>query len=250
MLILSSPAKSLDLKTVYPNNKYSIPEFLEEASLFARYFKGLSKDELTNIMSISSKIASENKRRFEIWDKDHNELNSSPMIFTYKGDIFKQLELETYNKNDLIYLNNSLRVITAFYGILKPFDLMQPYRLEMKTSLKNFGIESLKIYWAEKLTMYLNKFEEDFIINLCSKEYSDAIDFKRLNTPVVDIVFQQNKGNKTSIIGIYVKKARGQFLNYCVKNRVNKLYQIEKFNIDDYKLMDKDKQKIVFQKSL
>ena len=250
MIILSSPAKTFSEKQEFPKSVYTKPKFIQKASKLNSFLKNKDPKELESILQVSSKLADLNLKRFQKWSKNHNlDINNSkPVLYSYYGDVFRELETEKYSMQELDYAQKSLFVISGFYGILNALNLIQEYRLEMKLSVTGFG--GLKDLWKQDITNYLNQEidsgEHLFIINAASKEYSDAVDFDALKIPVYDAVFKERKNGKEKIIGIFAKKARGKFINYCIKHHVETLDQVKNFKTDGYNFKHQEGNKLIF----
>lgn len=192
MIVLTSPAKTLDLSSTWDEN-ITQPIFLKEAALIAQKLKILSKQKLTITLNVSEKLGELNYQRFQDWENKHTRKNSRPAILTYKGDVYRPLSLN-YSKAEKEYLQKSLRIITGLYGLLRPYDLMQAYRLEMKIALKVKDKNNLYEYWKEKITADLKNdlktHENKIVVDLASNEYSKAVDLNKLGAEVIHIEFR------------------------------------------------------------
>lgn len=250
MILLSSPAKTLDLASPFPKGSYTTPYFLAEANAIERYLKKCDKKHLMKLFHVSEKIAHVNQKYIADWQEEHSLKTSRPSIFTYKGDIFSQLDVPAYKEEELRYAQHSMYVLSGLYGLVRAFDLMQPYRLEMKTVIPLKEYKSLYELWNNKLTDYLNiqilQDKHTHLINLASKEYSKPIDFSRLKCPVVQVDFKEKRGKTYEIVGILAKKARGMMLDFCIKNKVERVRDITFFGYADYKLLEKSDSLLVF----
>jgi len=238
ILAILSPSKTQDFEQSSPqvfHNLCAKPYFSPETNQLLILLKQLSVPEISSLMSVSEKIAILNFKRFQDFDENFSK-NILPAILAFKGDVYKFIESDKYNFEDLQFAQEHLAIISGFYGILKPCDYIQPYRLEMKTKLENAYGKDLYKFWGRKITEYLNEnlSKYDFIINLASNEYSSVIDRKKLLANVVDIDFKHVKGDKVSTIAIYAKLARGMFANYIVKNKINDVESLKAFNLDGY----------------
>jgi len=237
MIILTSPAKTFSSNPQIPSIKFTSPQFLDKSKKLNNWLKSLNKTELQKYLKISSKLADLNLQRNNEWKISHTLNNSIPAIYTYQGDVYQQLNLSDYATSNLHYAQKNLKIISGFYGLLRPLDLIQKYRLEMNTPYPN-KIKSLYNFWQECLTSHLNSeiktHSHKHVVNLASKAYSDSINFKQLTIPVVNIKFNENKNNKLRIIGLYAKKARGQMLDYLIKNEVEDIKRIQLFKESHY----------------
>lgn len=230
MLIIISPAKTLDFSSSVPDNlPQSLPLFTQESKQLANLLKKYSAKEISQLMSISEKLGDLNYQRFQ--DFEHSALR--PAIYAYKGDVYKGFELEKYNSDDLDFTNKNLRIISGLYGLLKPLDLIAPYRLEMSICLKNPEGKNLYDFWQEKITNQLNDENADCIINLASQEYSSVIG--NLNKPIIDIIFKESNKGEYKIIGIHAKKARGVMANYIIRKRIKEPEDLKNFTENNYR---------------
>ena len=243
MLILTSPSKTLDLASVYPDVPVSIPEFINESAEIHKVLYKKNPEELATILDVNQKKAEENYHRYQNWATDHNIINSRPAIYTFAGTIFQEMHVKKYTKMQREYAQNSLRIISGFYGLLRPFDLIQPYRLEMHTSLSIAGRNDLYHFWTPMLTDYLQEEcgHKNIILNLASEEYTKAIDFKSIDAPVIHIEFLQNRGGKTSNYGLLTKRARGMMIDYCIKHEISDIKNLKGFDTAGYKFVHERK---------
>ncbi|MBS3737519.1 peroxide stress protein YaaA [Mesohalobacter halotolerans] len=236
MKILLSPAKSLNLDQKLPTKNYTTPQFLDKTEKLHKVLKQSSKNELKDLMSISDKLAKLNHNRFQDFSIDHQPQNSRPAIYTFDGDVYDGIQAYDLAQDDINRLQERLRILSGFYGLLKPLDLMQPYRLEMGTSLKVQKSKNLYEFWQETLTEFLNDeiAEEEFVVNLASKEYSKSIQKSKLKGQWVEPVFKDYKNGKLKVISFYAKKARGMMTKHLAKIDNPGYEDILKFNEDDY----------------
>ncbi|CAL67635.1 peroxide stress protein YaaA [Christiangramia forsetii] len=240
MKIVVSPAKTLDYESKLPTTRGTQPEFLETASKLNRKLSRQSKKELSDLMSISDKLADLNYTRYQEFQEDHNKKNSRPAIYAFNGDVYTGLDSYTIPTDKLDKLQDTLRILSGMYGVLRPLDLIQPYRLEMGSSI---GIERKKdLYgvWQKKVTEYLNAEMEDdeFFINLASNEYSKAVDTKKLKGTVISPVFKDFKNGKLKIISFFAKKARGSMARFIIDKDCKTLEDIKGFDYDDYRFSE------------
>ena len=230
MLVLISPAKTLDFSSSIPNNlTQTIPIFAKESKELVNLLKKYSAKEISQLMSISDKLGELNYQRFQNFD--HSITKAA--IYAYKGDVYQGLELEKYSLEDLNFANQTIKIISGLYGLLKPLDLIAPYRLEMSIALPNPQGKNLYDFWKKKLTNQLNHETADCIINLASQEYSSAIGI--LNKPKIDITFKEEHKGEYKIIGIHAKKARGVMANYIVRNSIKEPEVLKNFNENGYR---------------
>ena len=242
MLIILSPAKSLNFETKIPAVKTTIPKFLNDSKILADQLKKLSVLDLEKLMKISPKLAELNQQRFQDFGQEFNQKfdqqNNKPALFLFDGDVYKGMDIANYNGTDLEFAQNHLRILSGLYGILKPLDLMQPYRLEMGINIKKILGKNLPQFWQEKIAGFLNdellKQQEKTIINLASEEYFKAIDIDKINGKIINIVFKEKKGDSHKIIGLFAKKARGLMADFIIKNKIKKAEEIKKFTAKKY----------------
>ncbi|MBL7055786.1 peroxide stress protein YaaA [Candidatus Woesearchaeota archaeon] len=235
MIITLSPAKTLNYQTKVPFDNFSIPEFLKDSKELIDILKKKNEKDISNLMNVSSSIAKLNYERYQKWQIHFTKNNARQAIFTFNGAVYKGLNFSEYNKQDFERMQKNIRILSGLYGILKPLDLMQPYRLEMGTKLENKKGKNLYEFWKETITKKINEECDDILINLASKEYSDTIDTKKLKCEVIDIVFKDYKNGKYRIIGVNAKRARGLFANFIIKNNIKDVKDLTKFKEMNYK---------------
>ncbi|MDC6390124.1 peroxide stress protein YaaA [Maribacter sp. PR1] len=236
MKIVVSPAKSLDFESKLPTDWFSQPIFIEEAEKLNKILAKKKPKALSELLSISDNLAQLNWERNQNFKTPFNEENARPAVFAFNGDVYQGLDAYSISKNKLENLQDSLRILSGLYGILKPLDLIQPYRLEMGTSLKVGRKKNLYEFWKKRLTDELNQElqEGDLFINLASNEYFSAIDQKELKVPVISPVFKDWKNDKLKVISFFAKKARGSMVRYILDSNAKTLDDIKGFSMDDY----------------
>jgi len=255
MIILLSPAKTLDTETRSRVRTASQPQFLEQSSQLVDTLKTYSANRLGKLMSISDSLAETNAERYEQWSLPFDIQNARPCIQMFRGDVYTGLDSDTLSRADLTYAQKHLRILSGLYGVLKPLDLIQAYRLEMGTQLKNTAGKNLYDYWGTDLTDYLNEElnaqRKPFVVNLASVEYFSAVKAKSLDAPLVSPVFQDEKNGTYKIISFFAKKARGSMARYLIQNRCKKLEDLAGFNLDGYVYSAKESSegKPVFRRS-
>jgi len=239
MLIVLSPAKSLDYKTPFKVKTTTLPEFVTESAKLITELKKLSPQDLANLMGLSDQLAALNVGRYQDWSKKFTEENSKPAIYAFNGDVYEGFDVQTLNAKALDFAQNHLRILSGLYGALRPLDLMQPYRLEMGTAFKNIRGKDLYAFWGERVTDSLKKLLEQekkpVLLNLASEEYFKVLQPKSLGCPVISPVFQDGKDGKYKIISFYAKRARGLMARYVVENRITDPEDLKGFNLDGYK---------------
>jgi len=236
MKIVLSPAKKLDLKSSFPNYDYEKPIFVNEAKYLINVMKNKSPDEIKYLMNLSDKLANLNWERYQTWNYLHTTDFARPSIFTFNGNVYDGLNIKSFNEADIFKANDYIRILSGLYGILKPFDLIYPYRLEMGVKLKFENYNNLYEFWKNKITDFFNNDikESEILVNLASQEYFKVIDRNKLNFQVVDIVFKEFKEGELKVISIYAKIARGLMTKFIIQNKINSKNELKLFNIDGY----------------
>lgn len=236
MKILVSPAKSMDYKSTLPTDKYTQPIFTKEAEDLNNRLKELSKKDMSGLMKISDNLTNLNYERIREFKLPFTAENARPAIFAFSGDVYVGLDVYTLPKNKLPILQERLRILSGLYGILRPLDLMQPYRLEMGTKLKVKEASNLYEYWGDSLTDMLNNEMDDgeLLVNLASNEYFKSINTKKLKSTLITPIFKDFKNGDLKIIAFYAKKARGSMVRYIVENDISDLSGIKSFDVDGY----------------
>lgn len=242
MKIVISPAKSLDYENKLPTTRGTQPPFLETTAKVNRKLSRMSKKEISELMSISDKLADLNYTRYQDFEEDHNKTNSRPAVYAFAGDVYTGLDAYTIPTDKLDDLQNTLRILSGYYGILRPLDLIQPYRLEMGTNLSVGQNNNLYDLWQEKVTNYLNKElkDDELFVNLASQEYFKAVDVKELKVPVITPVFKDFKNGKLKIISFYAKKARGSMVRYIIDTGAKTMDDLKAFDYDGYRYSDEE----------
>ena len=225
MLAVISPAKTLDFETPSLAKSSSSPEFLNHSQKLIKKLRSLPESELSCLMSISPKLAALNEQRYKDWSRPFTKSNAKQAILAFKGDVYTGFNFEEYNEKDFAYAQNHLRILSGLYGLLRPLDLIQPYRLEMGTKLVTPEAKDLYAFWSSKLTSALNgairKSGNQTLINLASNEYYNVIDKQSLKGSVITPVFKDKKKDEFKVISFFAKKARGAMSDYIVRNRVS-----------------------------
>ncbi len=227
MKTIISPAKSLNLDSEPPFAKHTTPAFLPESTELIAKMRGLSPEEIGKLMKISDKLAELNYQRFSDWQTPFTPQNAKQCIYAFNGDVYGGLDAASLDEAEIDFAQENLRILSGLYGLLKPLDLMQAYRLEMGTRIK----PSLYDFWAEKLTQDLG---DELVVNLASKEYSKAVKPKN----VLDIDFKESKNGELKIVAIHAKKARGLMARYIIQNKLTSPEGIKNFDVDGYEFRD------------
>ncbi len=238
MLIIVSPAKTLDYETPVKTKVFTQPDYLDNSEELIGCLRELSSLDISELMKVSIKIADLNFDRYETWNKAFNEKNARQAVLAFKGDVYTGLDIKSFNSKDFSFAQKHLRILSGLYGLLRPLDLMQPYRLEMGTKLMTDQGKNLYEFWGSILTEGLNaqlkKNRSDYLINLASNEYFKAVKPKELNAQIITPVFKDYKDDKYKVIGIYAKKARGMLSRYIIKHRLTDPEDIKMFNEEGY----------------
>lgn len=236
MKIVISPAKSLDTTSKIPTDTYTQPQFLEQSEKLVNVLKSKSAKDLSKLMKISDNLGQLNYERNQNWSLPFTKENARQAIYTFTGDVYKGFDVATLPLEKLDMLQSTLRILSGQYGLLKPLDLMQPYRLEMGTKLKVGTKENLYKFWDDTLTNALNEElkEDEVFVNLASNEYFKAIQPKQLKVPVITPVFKELKGDTYKVIAIFAKKARGLMTRFIIDNNITTVDGIKSFNVEGY----------------
>ncbi len=236
MKIVISPAKSLNYESELPTTKYTSPEFIDDAEKLNKLLAKKKPKALAALMSISDNLAELNWQRNQDFKTPFTPENSRQAIYAFDGDVYQGLDAYTLFDDKIERLQKTLRILSGQYGILRPLDLMQPYRLEMGTSLKVDRKKNLYEYWGNRLTEYLNNEMEEgeLLVNLASNEYYSALQPKKLKAEIITPIFKDWKNDKLKIISFFAKKARGSMVRYILDSDANTLEDIKYFNLDDY----------------
>ena len=224
MITIISPAKSLDFVNKTPISDYSLPTFLKESQKIVNVLKDYSPKDLSKLMNISKDLGLLNASRYQNYKTPFNQENAKQAIFAFTGDVYKGLDAKSLTSNTIDYAQAHLKILSGLYGILKPLDLIQAYRLEMGTKISINNSISLYDFWSNKITSELSSNLENtnsqFLLNLASNEYSKSINMKLLNTKVITPIFKDWKNGQYKIISFFAKKARGLMSNFVLENKI------------------------------
>ncbi|WP_163123460.1 peroxide stress protein YaaA [Acinetobacter portensis] len=238
MLALISPAKTLDYETTLPTDQYTIPRLLDHSELLIQDCQKLSATDIASLMSVSEKIAKLNVDRFQDWQSDFNFSNARQAIFAFKGDVYTGLDAYQLTDQNIEFAQNHLRMLSGLYGLLRPLDLMMPYRLEMGTKLANARGHNLYEFWGQTITNLINndlaKTESEILVNIASDEYYKSVKESKINAEIIKPVFLDQKNGKYKVISFYAKKARGLMARYIIENKIEKADDLKSFNTDGY----------------
>lgn len=252
MLVIISPAKTLDLETPDTPVKPSRPRMLDASEELVDELRNYSGKDLQKLMGISENLGKLNAERYQQWGRPFNKSNAKTALFTFKGDVYVGLEAEQFSVEDLEFAQKHLRILSGLYGMLRPLDLMQPYRLEMGTSLPNPRGKNLYQFWGNRLAEAVNKdlkgVAGETVINLASNEYFSALQPDALKAKVVTPVFKDYKNGKYKVLSFFAKKARGMLSAHIIRNRITEAEEIKKARLDGYRYNAKesDDEKWVF----
>jgi cytoplasmic iron level regulating protein YaaA (DUF328/UPF0246 family) len=238
MLAVISPAKTLDFETPAPTHKHSLPVFLEESKELIGALRQQSPADIAALMKISSKLADLNYQRYAEWKTPFTANNAKPAMLAFKGDVYIGLDGNSYSERDYSWAQKHLRILSGLHGILKPLDLIQPYRLEMGTRLRNGNGQDLYQFWGDKVTQELNvalaEQTQPILVNLASNEYFDVLDPSHIDARIITPTFKDLKNGRYKFMSFYAKQARGLMSSYLVKNRVSTLKALKAFDWRGY----------------
>ena len=236
MKVLLSPAKSLDFKSQPPTEKNSFLCFEKEAEFLNSILKRKSPKDLSDLMGVSSKIADLNYERNHNWSLPFNLKNARQAVYAFSGDVYRGLDAYSIDTKKVDFMQSTVRIISGLYGLIKPLDLIQPYRLEMGTKLSFDNNRNLYDYWKEKITNQLNSelSKNEPVLNLASNEYFKALDTKVIKSDVYSANFKQLKDGNYKTIAIFSKKARGMMTRYIIENNITEINSLKSFNYDGY----------------
>ena len=243
MITLLSPSKKLNFEPQNMIDNYTQCEFIKSAEILANKAKDLTENDLKELMDISDKLAQLNRERFDRWSLPFNSSNAKQAILAFDGGVYSGLQANTFSNKDFSFAQDHLRILSGLYGILKPLDLIQPYRLEMGVSFQNPRGKNLYDFWKQSITDNLNSILEQYpspvIVNCASIEYFSAIDLSKLKGSILSIVFKEYRNGELKFISFNAKKARGLMTQYIIKNKIDNHTDIKDFNYEDYKLDSK-----------
>ena len=236
MKIVISPAKSLNYESKLPVANYSESAFLKNSELIQKTLKNKQPKELMELMHISEKLADLNWKRNQEWSVPFSKENARPAVFAFDGDVYSGLDAYSLSTEKIAVLQDKLRILSGLYGVLKPLDLMQPYRLEMGTSIAIGTKKNLYEFWKKTITDALNKelLKGELFLNLASNEYFSAVDIKALKVPVITPEFKDYKDGKLKMISFFAKKARGMMVRYIIDTNAETIEDLKGFNYEGY----------------
>lgn len=240
MMIALSPAKTLDFETKIPTKKFSINENGKESMELISGLRTLSTEKISKLMDLSEKLSDLNIERYKDFTEEHHQKNARPAVFTFDGEVANGLDAYHFSAKELEVAQNKLRFLSGLYGLLKPLDLMQPYRLEMGTSWAPGKHKNLYAFWGDKITEQLNKeLKGEPLINLASNEYFKVLNTKKLKSDIITCTFKEKKGKEFKPVMVFAKRARGMMANYMIKKNIKKTEDLKNFDMDKYVFNEK-----------
>lgn len=252
MIVILSPAKTLNFENVPSQLPSTLPDFTQKASIIMEELRKYTPPDLESLMRINSKLSELNFKRNLRWSRKHNIENSKQAMFCFDGAVYHGLDAKNFGKEELHFAQQHIRLLSGLYGVLRPLDLIEPYRLEMGIKLKVKKYDNLYEFWKKPLLEFFKKelkLEEDgILLNLASKEYSSAIDIKSLKARVVNVTFKDYNHGKYKIVAIYAKRARGLMARYICENKIQGLERLKNFDSEGYEYSEElsDKENLVF----
>ncbi len=239
MITVLSPAKTLDYESACPTRKHSEPDFLDDAQILVEKLAKFSEKRLAKLMDISGNLAAVNVERFQMWERPFTTENARPALLAFKGDVYTGFDLRNWKAADYDFAQKHLRILSGLYGLLRPLDLMQPYRLEMGTALPNKRGKNLYAFWGARITGALNDAlkasRSQVLVNLASNEYFSSVVPKKLDGELVTPVFKDEKNGKFKVISFFAKKARGMMADFIIRNRIDTPEALKDFDADGYR---------------
>jgi len=256
MLTIVSPAKSLDYSSPVKTKKHTEPIFLNEAEQLIGKLRTLKPADLSSLMNISDALAQENFHRYENWERPFNLKNARQAIYAFKGDVYLGLKAEEFGAADLNFAQKHLRILSGLYGLLRPLDLMQAYRLEMGRQFGVNGSKNLYEFWGSKITKALDNeldsqaYKRKVLINLASNEYFSSVQSQNLDAEIITPQFKDWARGEFRVLSFFAKKARGEMAAFIIKERINSPSKLREFNIDGYRFSKEESSdtKLVFKR--
>ncbi|WP_456372683.1 peroxide stress protein YaaA [Thiolapillus sp.] len=254
MIITLSPSKGQDFETPVVLDDATLPAMLDDSQLLIDVLRKYSVSQVRELMEVSENIARLNVDRYKNFSLPFTPDNARPALFAFKGDVYRGIPVQEYTEEDLRFAQEHLRMLSGLYGCLRPLDLIQPYRLEMKTRLKNPRGDNLYQFWGDRLTQCLNvelaKQKEATLVNLASNEYFKAVKPKLLEGRLLNIAFKEEKNGKARIIAVFAKRARGMMADFIIRNRIESAEDIQGFDREGYRYSraDSDERTWVFKR--
>ena len=239
MLTVISPAKTLDYDTPPVTSRHTLPQYLDDSQQLIEQLRELSPAQISELMHLSDKLAGLNAARFGSWTPDFTPANAKQALLAFKGDVYTGLDAQSLGEDDFSYAQDHLRMLSGLYGLLRPLDLMQPYRLEMGTKLANARGKDLYAFWGTRISEWLNEAlaeqGDDVLLNLASNEYFSAVKRSTLNARIINTEFKDLKNGQYKIISFYAKKARGMMSRFVIEERINDPAALKQFDVQGYR---------------
>ena len=254
MLFLLSPAKSLDYDTPAEGVPHTLPQFVSQSAELIEVLKHKTPAEISQLMDLSDNLAALNVARYEAWRPKFSQKNSKQAVLAFNGDVYEGLDARSLKLKDLEWAQEHVCILSGLYGVLRPLDWMQPYRLEMGTALANPRGQNLYHFWGDGIAQHLNKqlatHKTPVVINLASQEYFKAVDRKVLNARVIDCVFEDYKGGKYKVISFFAKRARGLLARYAIEKKIQNPEKLKDFKVEGYAYVasESDDNRLVFRR--
>ncbi|MFY0650812.1 MAG: peroxide stress protein YaaA [Cyclobacteriaceae bacterium] len=236
MLVLISPAKSVDFENPAHTDNWSEPDFKPESARLIKKLGTLSRKKVGELMSISTELAALNVDRYQKWKLEPDKEDTKQAMLAFNGEVFRGLNAKEMGEDDLQFAQDQLRILSGLHGVLRPLDLIQPYRLEMGTRLKYYNYKNLYEFWGDKITKRLNNDlgEAEYVVNLASNEYYKSVKEPKLKATVITPIFKDFSNGEYRVLMTYAKNARGAMANYIIKNRITEPELIKSFNSNNY----------------
>lgn len=239
MLLVISPAKTLDYETPPITARYSIPDWLDQSQLLIERARRYSAHDLMELMEVSMAIAELNVERFAAWQTPFTPNNAKQALLAFKGEVYNGLQAQTLDEKALLFAQEHLRILSGLYGLLRPLDLMQPYRLEMGRPIDTARGRNLYAFWGDLITEGLNAqlkaINSEYLINLASSEYFKAVKPKQINGTIITPEFKDKKNGEYKMLGVYAKKARGLMSRFVIDNRITEPQALKEFDVEGYR---------------
>ncbi|MCX7261442.1 MAG: peroxide stress protein YaaA [Burkholderiales bacterium] len=254
MLFLLSPAKSLDYDTPAEGVPHTLPQFVSQSAELIEVLKHKTPAQISELMDLSDNLAALNVARYEAWRPKFSQKNSKQAVLAFNGDVYEGLDAKSLKPKDLEWAQDHVCILSGLYGVLRPLDWMQPYRLEMGTALANPRGQNLYHFWGDGIAQHLNKqlatHKTPVVINLASQEYFKAVDRKVLNARVIDCVFEDYKGGKYKVISFFAKRARGLLARYAIAKKIQNPEKLKEFKVEGYAYVasESDDNRLVFRR--
>ncbi len=252
MISIISPAKSLDFSPTERDIICSIPEFRSDAKKLINHLKLLSVDDIKSLMHISNDLSLLNYNRFKKFRLKHDESNSKAAILAFNGDVYRGLEANNWDNNFLETSNEKVRILSGLYGLLRPLDYIQPYRLEMGTSLQNDRGKNLYQFWGDKIAKAINKqikkTNSKYLLNAASKEYFKSVNKNLIKVPIIDVTFKEFRNGDLKFISFSAKKARGLITKYMIQENITDVEMLKGFNYEGYSFHSSNANELLFVK--